>query len=280
MAKKKTSDADDLMNFVAKLPWWGGVVMAFVSYLLLRQLAAPVEGAALQPGQVGGFALRAMVAAFANIGQYVLPLICLSGAAVSFFRRRKRESLVADVAQAKSASVLDGMTWREFEMLVGEGFQRQGFAVAETGGGGADGGIDLVLTKGDEKFLVQCKQWKAFKVGVDVVRELYGVMAANGAAGGYVVTSGTFTADARAFADGRNVKLVDGQALFGMIQQARKSASTGTVSPIAPSTASVEPSCPVCASAMVRRAAKKGANAGAQFWGCSKYPGCRGTRPA
>jgi restriction system protein len=50
--------------------------------------------------------------------------------------------------------------------------------VAEIGGGGADGGVDLVLTKpgksGGEKFLVQCKQWRAYKVGVDVVRELYG----------------------------------------------------------------------------------------------------------
>jgi restriction system protein len=33
-------------------------------------------------------------------------------------------------------------------------------------------GVDLALTKGTEKFLVQCKQWKAYKVGVDVVREL------------------------------------------------------------------------------------------------------------
>ena len=65
-----------------------------------------------------------------------------------------------------------------------------------------DGGIDLVLSKGSEKFLVQCKQWKAFKVGVTVVRELYGVMAAKGAAGGFVVSSGRFTDDATAFASG------------------------------------------------------------------------------
>ena len=44
----------------------------------------------------------------------------------------------------------------------------------ETGGQGADGGIDLVLRKGSERFLVQCKQWRAYKVGVNVVRELYG----------------------------------------------------------------------------------------------------------
>lgn len=45
--------------------------------------------------------------------------------------------------------------------------------------------LDLVLQKGREKFLVQRKQWKAFKVGVQVVRELYGLIAAAGAAGGF-----------------------------------------------------------------------------------------------
>jgi hypothetical protein len=36
--------------------------------------------------------------------------------------------------------------------------------------------------------------------------------------------------------------------------------------------------CPQCGSAMVLRTAKTGANAGSQFWGCSQFPGCRGTR--
>ena len=45
----------------------------------------------------------------------------------------------------------------------------RGFSVAETGGGGADGGIDLKLKKGGEIFLVQCKQWRAYKVSVNIV---------------------------------------------------------------------------------------------------------------
>jgi restriction system protein len=59
-----------------------------------------------------------------------------------------------------------------------------------------------------KKFYVQCKQWRAYKVGVEVVRELYGVMAAHGAAGGFVMTSGRFTDAANEFAQGRNMKLV------------------------------------------------------------------------
>ena len=40
------------------------------------------------------------------------------------------------------------------------------------------------------------------------------------------------------------------------------------------------PSCPECGASMVRRTAKRGSNAGGQFWGCATYPKCKGTRPA
>ena len=41
---------------------------------------------------------------------------------------------------------------------------------------------------------------------------------------------------------------------------------------------SKQTSCPRCGSRMVRRIARRGRNAGSAFWGCSKYPSCRGTR--
>jgi len=36
--------------------------------------------------------------------------------------------------------------------------------------------------------------------------------------------------------------------------------------------------CPQCGSSMVRRTARRGRGAGRQFWGCSRFPSCRGTR--
>ena len=36
------------------------------------------------------------------------------------------------------------------------------------------------------------------------------------------------------------------------------------------------PSCPLCGSSMVQRKARSGANAGKIFWGCERYPECRG----
>jgi restriction system protein len=166
------------------------------------------------------------------------------------------------------------MSWQEFEMLVGEAFRRGGYSVNETGGGGADGGIDLVLRKDGEKYLVQCKQWRANKVGVPIIRELYGAMAATGAAGGFVVTSGVFTQEAKDFAAGRNIDLIDGAELHEIIKQVQPVSSheekilsmTGQL-------------CPKCGSLMVMRTAKQGMNIGKSFWGCSNYPQCRGTVP-
>lgn len=291
MARRKSSPAEDFMELVALLPWWAGAALALLSYVLLHQVASQPLSSATQPGQIGAMVTQSLWKAIAGAAQYFVPILCLAGAGMSAWQRRSRKSLIDDVAQSKATDALDGMSWREFEMLVGEAFRLQGYQVVETGGAGADGGVDLVLSRpgknGSEKFLVQCKQWRAYKVGVDVVRELYGVMAARGATGGFVVTSGRFTDEAVSFASGRNLRLVDGPKLRGLIQQARARASHHAtpshqaVEPAVqppPATAQA-PSCPACSKAMVRRTAKRGANAGSEFWGCTGYPVCRGTRP-
>ena len=282
--KQKSSPAEDLMELIAMLPWWVGCVLALVSYLLLHRVATQEIVLNVQPGQIAAAMTQTIWKTLASFGQYLLPLLCLIGAALSAYRRRQRQNLVANVAGSKAADSLDGMSWQEFELLVGEAFRLQGYQVTEIGGGGADGGVDLVLRKGSEKFLVQCKQWRAFTVGVTVVRELYGVMAAKGAAGGFVVTSGRFTEEAKAFASGRNVKLVDGPRMFGLIKQATAARAGNTKTPAmqgmpAPvKSATSAPSCPVCATPMVQRTAKRGSSTGSAFWGCSGYPSCRGTR--
>lgn len=38
------------------------------------------------------------------------------------------------------------------------------------------------------------------------------------------------------------------------------------------------PACPVCGKPMALRTARKGPQAGSQFWGCAGYPGCKGTK--
>lgn len=281
MSRRKSRSAfEDLVDLVAMLPWWVGVGLAVVAYVAFSLLAN--GSPATQPG-IGstGDVRRVLHSSMAGVAQYLVPIVCLLGAATSAWRRSRRARLLDNTTKSEATGALDGMSWREFEMLVGEAFRLEGFHVAETGSGGADGGVDLVLTRNRESFLVQCKQWKAFKVGVDVVRELYGVMAARGVAGGFVVTSGRFTDAAKSFADGRNVKLVDGTRLTAMLERARsaKSKPDDSRAPVRPMSVAAEtPMCPSCASKMVRRTATRGRNAGSAFWGCATYPACKGTR--
>lgn len=41
----------------------------------------------------------------------------------------------------------------------------------------------------------------------------------------------------------------------------------------------LNPKCPLCDNSMALRTARQGKHAGSQFWGCTKYPACKGTRP-
>jgi restriction system protein len=214
--------------------------------------------------------------------QYLIPAALLAGAIASALDRYRRRALLSSVATGNTASRgLRQLSWQEFEMVVGEYFRKKGFNVIETGGGGADGGVDLQLRKGGEVFVVQCKQWKATTVPVHVVRDLYGVMAACGAAGGFVVTTGRFTGDAARWANGKGIELIDGNAL------ARRIAVTpqrdGGSPAIRPAKNASQlhrdgPVCPSCGRAMVKRVVRRGPKAGESFFGCSGYPACNGTR--
>jgi restriction system protein len=102
-------------------------------------------------------------------------------------------------------------------------------------------------------------------------------MAAQHAAGGYVVTSGRFTRDAIAFAAGRNIELIDGKALTALLGESEKSGAASTRAPPTTTQVASTPACPRCQEPMVTRVAKRGANLGSEFWGCRRYPKCKAT---
>jgi restriction system protein len=280
MTRKKSSPLEDFVELIAMLPWWVGVVTAIILYIFLSSYAAqPAVPITYTPGHPPDITTP-IFKGLASMLQYVLPLLALVGAGISLFKGIKRKGLF-EAAAGSGQEVLNGITWHEFEMLVGESFRRKGYTVEESGGGGADGGIDLILYKGGEKSLVQCKQWRAYKVGVKVVRELYGVMAASRTSHGYVVTSGRFTADAIKFAEGREIDLIDGDMLNRMIREMKHKlepvipAAVSEVQSTGGMVLSVEmPACPKCKSPMEKRSNK----AGKLFWGCPQFPRCRGSR--
>ena len=124
------------------------------------------------------------------------------------------------------------LSWADFELLIGEAFRRRGYSVEERGGGGADGGVDLVLHMGGEKILVQCKQWKSRQMGVNVVRELYGVMVHEKAARAIVAISCEFTQEAKGFARGKPLERLNGPALYRLVSQVQAGAVTQRAEPV------------------------------------------------
>ena len=98
------------------------------------------------------------------------------------------------------------------------------------------------------------------------------------------VTSGSFTREAADWASGKPIILTDGESIARLLS-AHRSAPGSDASP--PSQAGIPavadspgpaPKCPRCGAEMVIRMARRGASAGRQFWGCRKYPDCKGTR--
>lgn len=273
MARRRQSGLDQAIEVAAMLPWKVSVALAPTAYLVLHLFAARKPPVATSLDQMGDVVASSMISTLCSIGQYLVPAILLIGAIVSFLEARKRSNRFELTVERGQRCALLNMTWQDFEGLVAEHFKRKGFNVTVNGGADVDGGVDVELRKGKELSLVQCKQWRATSVGVDVVRELYGVMAARGAVNGYVVTSANFTPDAKEFASGRNIHLVDGDKLI----REMKGRAQPNIQPMLETPAAGQ-GCPVCSASMVKRVAKRGPNMGLPFWGCSRYPACKGTR--
>ncbi len=277
--RKKSSFFEDLIEVASKLPWKVGIGLALVSYLGFHYLATLPPPLFAAPdlktyGQtIGNSVGKQLLIVISTFLQYIIPIAFLIGSGISFFRRRRQAQLHGFVAANPSRDTLESISWQEFEGLTAEVFRRKGFQVIERGGNGPDGGVDLELWVGQDKYLVQCKQWKVYKVGVATVRELYGAMAAEGAVGGFVVASGEFTEDAKRFADGRAIELVSTKLVLSMIGETRDAGYQRTRS-------QTTPDCPKCGKPMVKRTAKRGGNSGSMFWGCSRYPACHGIREA
>ena len=273
MARRSRSSAlDDLIDISISIPFWANVLIATALFAGLHIYAGwEISNMKTTTGNLGEAIVGPMLKTIAYYAQFLLPSIFILGGIVGSIRRKLRSHQFDRISSARDpGAAIRSLNWQEFERMTGEALRRQGYTVEETNNG-PDGGVDLILRLHGELFLVQCKRWKAYKVSVQIVRELYGVMAAKGAAGGFVVTSGVFTSEAIKFALGTNIELIDGNRLTRWFR------AVGDVSAKPAPT----PRCPRCGDVMTPRFAKAGGgslNASRVFLGCAQFPACRGTR--
>jgi restriction system protein len=200
-------------------PWWISAILGVLSYVGLKFIVpSSLQGSSGLLSQ--GFAKAAPI--FAPILAMVFLFTGIFSAIVNVIKRKKADENVGRKKELferqKNLPDISALKWREFEEFIGEAYRRQGYEVEERGGSGPDGGIDLILRKKDETVLVQCKHWEAEQVGVKIVRELYGVVASEGATKGIVVTTGHFTSDAELFAHGKPLSLIRGNELSRLVE--------------------------------------------------------------
>src|SRR5438874_4199120 len=243
-SQRKSGWADDLVL----APWWISFGLAVLAFVLLPRL---IPAASFLTPIIGFF------------------LLCLSG--ISVLRSWKTGRMLDSQTGLDSIRELP---WKRFEDLLGEAYRRQGYKVEETLGGGADGGVDLILGRDANVTLVQCKRWKDKPVPVQTVRELYGIVHDRHANGAKVVATTAFTPDAIAFANNKPIELVDSNALLRLLRIVQTS---GKIVMPAPEHDHLTPDCPRCGARMVIKEAKRGPNAGGRCCGCpNSVRGCRG----
>ncbi len=206
------------------------------------------------------------------------------------------------------------LNWRQFELLIVQAYQRQGYTTEWRGGWRRpDGGVDILARGHGETAVVQCKHWHATsKVSVKAVRELGGVLKENKADRGIFITTAGYTDDAWRYAKNNpEIVLIDGPALIQLLAGVRNEPPIGDAQPAAAQPSQIattaqaappsfryattpapsdvmrkpddewdpdSPHCPYCNDKMVLRTAKRGGDIGQQFWGCARYPRCAGTR--
>lgn len=116
---------------------------------------------------------------------------------------------------------LDSLDGQGFERVCRQLIESMGFTAEMTKASG-DGGIDILayntqpLLSG--KYVIQCKRY-AGSVGEPIIRDLYGVVMSERANKGILMTTGTFTRQAREFASEKQIELIDGEKLGELLGQ-------------------------------------------------------------
>lgn len=176
---------ETLFSVLSRSPWWLSVMIAAVLFAGTRLL------------------LPDIAAFFA-----ALPFLALAGYAGW---RQSRAPSAANVEE--TLGKLRAMSWENFSAVIGEAFRRDGYAVAEIPGSAAD----LELRKNGRVSIACCKRWKAVQTGVGPLRELREAMQARKGDECIYVAAGDFTANARAFASEKAIRLLNDAELVKLV---------------------------------------------------------------
>lgn len=119
------------------------------------------------------------------------------------------------------SSDINSLTGIEFEHICQNLLEKMGM-ITETTKASGDGGIDIIAYNTQPmlagKYIIQCKRYTG-SVGEPIIRDLYGVVNSERANKGILITTSFFTSNAKTFADGKQIELIDGSKLAELLLQ-------------------------------------------------------------
>ena len=180
----------------------------------------------------------------------------------------EEEQYARPVPELTISQKLRKIDWFQFEKLMELIYRHRGFTVKRLGGANADGGVDLVVESSDEKFVVQCKHWRKWTVGVRNIREFLGTLTDSQIPKGIFITLVGYSGDAKQLADKHGIQILNESDLIEMLGESGLIYSQEIFELLSDE----RKFCPKCEKEMILRRARVKGN---QFWGCSNYPRCR-----
>lgn len=139
-------------------------------------------------------------------------------------KRREQDAWQRRFGAAKAAE-LDQLDGVEFEEFLAGLYRAQGYTAELTPTSG-DYGADLILSKDGQRIAVQAKRYIG-SVGVGAVQEALSGMAYYNCQTAWVITTGTFTANALELARKSGVKMVGRSEIGNLMAQHTAKANNG-----------------------------------------------------
>jgi restriction system protein len=205
-----------LLHDRMELPWWVAVVFAATIYAFLKWIFPSIAGS--------GVFLKSLAATAQSLAGLLAAIFLALGGLSRLLAFRRRRVLDLEM----SLATIRALPQRRFEQFATEAFEKQGYSVAQCDSAGPDCG-EFILTRGNEKVLVQCRRWRSESIDSVPVRELYEAMAAAQASSCALLTTGDYSDDARRFAAGKRIQLVAGRELEKMLSGGKRAVNSAKV---------------------------------------------------
>jgi hypothetical protein len=185
---------------------------------------------------------------------------------------QRREEYARWMAEVRTPEFLRQVDPYVFESIVCNLFRELGYDVKQTPASG-DNGVDGFLYRNGQKTLLQCKRVKG-SVGEPVLRDLFGSMHSCGASQGIVVTTGSVSRQARAWAKGKAIRIIELEELTDLIRDKLGEANVVPEWFAVDATSATTPdNCPWCGLTLRTIKGRRG-----RFQRCTGYPSCRFTK--